>query len=600
MTGIAAPHSRTKLCLYVAAAYLITGYLGLKAPSFGNNITLLWLPTGIAVAALMRLGYGVFPGIWTGAFLVNLLIGTGTVPAACIAVFNTLAPLLTAWLLNRSRFNTAFSHRRDVILLIGFAATGMLISASGGVGTLWLDDLIPSTVVTEAWYVWWLGDTVGVLIAAPFMLTLTQRNYQQLAERPTEVAIFFPLLIAVSWLVFLSPWGKHNIAFLSIPFILWAGLRFGITGASMTVMTVSAIAAWGTATDRGPFSLSHTSEALLLLWAYITTLIAISLILTALLAESRKIAAELRLHSLILQNMSEGVQLTRAHDSIIVYTNPNFEEMFGYGPGELLGQHVSKLNAQSSKSPLEVAAEIDAELHLHGHWSGEILNARKDGREIWCRVAISKFDHPDLGLLWVAVHADITQQKQTEEQVHFLAFYDALTELPNRRLLLERLKHHIEEGKRSDAHLGLIFIDLDYFKQLNDSLGHDAGDALLIEVAARLRKCVREGDTVARLGGDEFVVLVPNLSNNIATATEDAHRIAETIRASVEQPYSLGGAPHVCTSSIGVDISRQGEIDLRSSMKRADAAMYEAKARGRNSICLSYSENECPIRDDGN
>src|SRR5690606_36009263 len=119
MTGIAAPHSRTKLCLYVAAAYLITGYLGLKATSFGNNITLLWLPTGIAVAALMRLGYGVFPGIWAGAFLVNLLIGTGTVPAACIAVFNTLAPLLTAWLLNRSRFNTAFSHRRDVILLIG-------------------------------------------------------------------------------------------------------------------------------------------------------------------------------------------------------------------------------------------------------------------------------------------------------------------------------------------------------------------------------------------------------------------------------------------------------------------------------------------------
>lgn len=587
MVVIASSHSRTKLCLYLAAVYLITGYLGLKAPSFGNNITLLWLPTGIAVAALIRFGYRLFPGIWVGAFLVNLLIGSSAPTAASIAVFNTLAPLLTAWLLQRSHFNTEFSHRRDVIFLIAAAAAGMLISASGGVSTLWLSGAVANDALMEAWYVWWLGDTVGVLIATPFLLTLSQRNYRHLIERPTEIAIFMPLMIAVSWAIFLSPWGRHNIAFFSLPFILWAGVRFGITGASLTVMTVSAMAAWGTATGRGPFSLSPQGEGLLLLWAYITTLIAVSLILAALLAESRKIAAELRLHSLILQNMSEGVQLTRAQDSLIVYTNPNFEEMFGYAPGELLGQHVSKLNARGSRSPHEVAEEIDAELHLHGHWSGEILNARKDGSEIWCRVAVSKFDHPDLGLLWVAVHADITQQKQAEEQVRFLAFYDVLTELPNRRLLLERLKHHINEGKRSNAHLGLIFLDLDNFKQLNDSCGHDAGDALLVEVAARLRKCVREGDTVARLGGDEFVIVVPNLSDNITTATEDAHRIAETIRASIAQPYSLGNKRYDCTSSMGVDISRQGSIDLGECMRRADSAMYQAKASGGNSISLS-------------
>lgn len=587
MVVIASSHSRTKLCLYLAAVYLITGYLGLKAPSFGNNITLLWLPTGIAVAALIRFGYRLFPGIWVGAFLVNLLIGSSAPTAASIAVFNTLAPLLTAWLLQRSHFNTEFSHRRDVIFLIAAAAAGMLISASGGVSTLWLSGAVANDALMEAWYVWWLGDTVGVLIATPFLLTLSQRNYRQLIERPTEIAVFMPLMIAMSWAIFLSPWGRHNIAFLSLPFILWAGVRFGITGASLTVMTVSAMAAWGTATNRGPFSLSPQNEGLLLLWAYITTLITVSLILTALLAESRKIAAELRLHSLILQNMSEGVQLTRAQDSVIVYTNPNFEKMFGYAPGELLGQHVSKLNAPSNRSPREVAEEIDTELHRHGHWSGEILNARQDGSSIWCRVAVSKFDHPELGLLWVAVHADITQQKQAEEQVRFLAFYDVLTELPNRRLLLERLKHHVNEGKRSNAHLGLIFLDLDNFKQLNDSCGHDAGDALLVEVAARLRKCVREGDTVARLGGDEFVIVVPNLSDNITTATEDAHRIAETIRASIAQPYSLGNKRYDCTSSMGVDISRQGSIDLGECMRRADVAMYQAKASGGNSISLS-------------
>ena len=577
-----------KQCLYVALAYVVTGYLGLKAPSFGNNITLLWLPTGIAVAALLRLGYHIYPGITVGALVVNMLIGSSFSTSAGIAVFNTLAPLLTTWILQRCRFNTAFSHRRDVVCLIAAAATGMLISSTGGVGVLWLEGALATPVLFDAWYVWWLGDLVGVLIGAPFLLTLTQKNYRQLVERPTEAAVFVLLLVASSWLIFLSPWGRHNIAFLVLPAILWASLRFGMTGASLAVMTVSAMAAWGTAINHGPFAMSPQGEALLLLWAYITTLVAISLIITALLAESRKIAAELRLHSLILQNMIEGVQLTRASDSIIVYSNPNFEQMFGYAPGELIGQHVSKLNAPCDRSPLEVAQEIDDALHRQEYWSGEILNIRKDGSQMWCSVRISTFDHPDLGLLWVAVHADITLRKRAEEQAQFLAFYDPLTELPNRRLLLERMKYLAETGKRTDHHLGLIFLDLDHFKQLNDTLGHNAGDALLTEVAARLRKCVREGDTIARLGGDEFVILLPHLSADAEAADTHAMSIAEKIRYAVEQPYSLEGTPYDCTSSVGVDVSRQGALDVAEALKRADGAMYRAKGSGRNSVFLTH------------
>lgn len=579
---------RIKQCLYVAATYVAAGYLGLNAPSFGNNITLLWLPTGIAVAALLRLGYGVFPGIWIGALAVNLLIGSPVATASGIAVFNTLAPLISVWLLKRSRFSTDFSHRRDVLFLLFFAAVGMLASASGGVAVLWLSGVLPASQIMEAWHIWWLGDLVGVLIAAPFLLTLKQKNYQQLLERPEEVAFFMLFMLAASWLIFLSPWGAHNIAFLSIPFILWAGLRFGITATSLTVMAVSAMAAWGTATGHGPFSTSPREESLLFLWAYITTLVLISLIITAVLAESRKIAAELGLHSRILHNMSEGVQLTRAADSVIVYTNPNFEQMFGYGSGELIGRHVSILNAEDGRQPMEIAQAIDTALRCHGHWSGEILNLRKDGSQIWCAVNVSEFDHPELGLLWVAVHADITEKKHAEQQVQFLAFYDALTELPNRRLLQERLKHLAETGKRSDHHLALIFLDLDRFKQLNDSLGHDAGDTLLIEVAARLRSCIREGDTVARLGGDEFVVLLPQLSTNPDTADQDALGIAEKIRSTLAQPYSLSGIPYHCSSSLGVDVSRQNALDITEAMKRADMAMYQAKHMGRDSVYLSH------------
>lgn len=569
----------------MALAYAVTGYLGLKAPSFGNNITLLWLPTGIAVSALLRMGYHVLPGIWFGALVVNLLIGASVVSAMSIALFNTLGPLLAVEILRRFRFNMEFLHRRDGMLLFGSAAVGMLVSATGGIGVLWLSGILPAAMLVDAWHIWWLGDLVGVLIAAPFLLTLTHRNYQWLIERPTTETIFFVLfMVTATWLIFLSPWSRHSIAFLGIFSILWASLRFGITGASLAVMLISSMAAWGTATGHGPFSLPPKNEGLLLLWAYITTLVAISLIITALLAESRKIAAELRLHSQILQNMNEGVQLTRARDSIIVYTNPNFEQMFGYAPGELVGRHVSTLNSACGRSPLEVAQEIDEALRHRGHWSGEILNARKDGSEMWCAVKISRFDHPELGLLWVAVHADITEKKQAEERVHLLAFYDSLTELPNRRLLQERMKHLAATGKRSDEHLGLVFLDLDNFKNVNDSLGHDAGDALLLEVASRLRKCVREGDTVARLGGDEFVILLPHLSSDADVASQDALNIAEKVRLALEQPYSLRGIPYACSSSIGVDISRQHSLDVEGALKHADAAMYQAKANGRNTV----------------
>lgn len=573
-------------CLLVIVAYYVAARFGLATPSVGNAITLIWLPTGIAVAACLRWGWHMAAPVWISAFLVNLGVSGSPLLAASIAIGNTLGPLLSACLLHRAQLDNEFRHRRDVLLLILAAMLGMLLSATCGIAMLRLADILPSSELGLAWRIWWLGDTVGVLVATPLLLSLNRRTLAELKQHPVEVTFFFLLTGLASWAIFLSPLGRYSVGFLPLPIAMWASLRFGMTGASLAVLLMSVIAAWGTATGTGPFSSLDHDESLLVLWTFITALVVVNLIVTALLAESRRNAAELRLHSLILQNMNEGVQLLRVSDAVIVFTNPTLDAIFGYERGELLGQHVSVLNAASDITPQEVAARIILALSATGDWEGEINNRRKDGTTFWTKTRISGFDHPELGPVWVCVQADITEQKAATSKIQFLAFYDPLTELANRRLLMERLRHLAPAGKRTHHHAAVLFLDLDYFKQLNDSYGHRMGDLLLIEVAKRLRSCVREADTVARLGGDEFVVLLPELSTNYEQARHDCLVVAEKIREALSQPYNLEDICYECSSSVGGAIVLERNIDPEQLMQHADSAMYLAKSSGRNRICL--------------
>lgn len=181
---------------------------------------------------------------------------------------------------------------------------------------------------------------------------------------------------------------------------------------------------------------------------------------------------------------------------------------------------------------------------------------------------------------------DITIRKRSEEEIHNLAFYDSLTQLPNRRLLQERLMQSMSLSARSGKHGALLFIDLDNFKALNDTHGHDVGDLLLKEVATRLTRNVRKVDTVARLGGDEFVVALESLSANATEAVNQADQVAETIRFELSQPYQLNGNEHHSSPSIGVSPFRGHQNNLDAILKQADLAMYQAKARGRNRVCF--------------
>jgi diguanylate cyclase (GGDEF)-like protein/PAS domain S-box-containing protein len=207
----------------------------------------------------------------------------------------------------------------------------------------------------------------------------------------------------------------------------------------------------------------------------------------------------------------------------------------------------------------------------------------KGTRSFLADISLAKIGEENLVLFMVQ---DITIRKQSEEEIHRLAFYDPLTQLPNRRLLHERLMQSMSISSRSGKYGALMFIDLDNFKTLNDTQGHDIGDLLLREVALRLQRNVREGDTVARLGGDEFVVALESLSSIEQDAATQSEMIAEKVRAELSQPYQLNNIDHFSSPSIGVSLFRGHQNSLDEVLKQADLAMYHAKASGRNTVCF--------------
>ena len=290
---------------------------------------------------------------------------------------------------------------------------------------------------------------------------------------------------------------------------------------------------------------------------------------------------------------------------IVTYISPADERLRGFRADEVVGRHVFEMFTEEGvavvKAMIQRRAQEEASGTPVGFLNFQVQHRCKDGRLIWGEV-MSKTDRNAQGEIigYHGITREITERKRLEEQVRQLAFHDTLTRLANRRLMLEHLDQAMSASKRSHHHGALLFLDLDNFKSLNDTHGHSVGDLLLIEVAERLKACVREADTVARFGGDEFVVLLCELDTQPAEASEQAIAVAEKIRIRLSGLYVLQAAPsgpatgtieHQCTASIGVAIFRGRDESQSSVIDRADAAMYQAKKDGRNRIRLA----PCPV-----
>ena len=289
---------------------------------------------------------------------------------------------------------------------------------------------------------------------------------------------------------------------------------------------------------------------------------------------------------------SAGMTITDA-DKVMLQVNQSFIDITGYSAEEAVGQTPRLLS--SGRHDVAFYQSMWDTIGRTGSWQGEVWNRRKNGEIYPEWLTISAVNGDDGAVAhYVGTFSDITLRKEAEEEIRVLAYYDSLTQLPNRRLFHDRLSHALLNSVRHRRQGALMLIDMDNFKNLNDSLGHDIGDQFLIEVARRLTSSVREGDTVARLGGDEFVVILEGLNDSPLVATQ-IESIAVKIQEVLAKAYELslatgsedaGSCQHHCSASIGIALFGSQSLPSSELMKRADTAMYQAKAMGRNTVCF--------------
>ncbi|OON64695.1 sensor domain-containing diguanylate cyclase [Massilia sp. KIM] len=297
------------------------------------------------------------------------------------------------------------------------------------------------------------------------------------------------------------------------------------------------------------------------------------------ITERKQAEEKLRLSATVLEHIADGVMVLDVQGRIVA-VNPAFTRITGYGEAEAVGQHSSL--TRGTRNGEEVYRALWRDLAETGFWRGELWDVRKNGEVYleWLTVSAVR-DDLDAITHYVCVFSDITKVKESQDKLDHLAHHDPLTALPNRLLFHDRLQHAMTRAARDGEQLAVLFIDLDRFKNVNDTLGHHVGDELLKQVSSQLTACLREGDTLARLGGDEFIVLLEDVDGAAGATT-----VAEKLVAMFQQSFLVSGYELFVTGSVGISLFPQDAADLNMLIRNADVAMYQAKARGRNGYAL--------------
>ncbi|MDZ4200856.1 MAG: diguanylate cyclase [Gallionella sp.] len=290
----------------------------------------------------------------------------------------------------------------------------------------------------------------------------------------------------------------------------------------------------------------------------------------------------LQLFAKMFENSGEAITITDANRNIVA-VNPAFAEITGYSAEEVMGKNPKILS--SGKQTPEFYALMWLSLNEIGQWRGEIWNRRKNGEIYpeWLSIGVVKSAHGEV-INYISLFSDITKRKEAEQRIEFLAHYDSLTKLPNRVLFADRLARALLLANRNETKVALLFLDLDKFKSINDTLGHLVGDQLLQSVAERLKGCVRESDTICRQGGDEFLILLEDVSD-----VADVDGVAQKIIAAMSEAHRIGEHRLVVTFSIGAAIFPDDADNEEALVQHADLAMYRAKESGRNNFKLFNS-----------
>ncbi|HTO74841.1 MAG TPA: EAL domain-containing protein [Thermoanaerobaculia bacterium] len=579
----------------LTVVYFAAGKLGLTLAFLNASATPVWPPTGIALAALLLLGFRVWPAIFVGAFFVNLTTAGGIGSSLGIAAGNVLEALLGAWLVQRfAGGRHAFDRPRNVFkfsLLAGLGAT--MVSASIGVATLAFSGLARPADDPSIWLTWWLGDATGAMVVTPALVLWYTRPASPWARRRfPEAAGLFVLLLAVGGLVFggLLPTPNKNypLEFLCLPLLVWAAFRFGQREAALASLVLAALAIVGTRAGLGPFQEASRNESLLLLQAFLGVVSITTTALAAVVAERRRIQSSLSLLENAVDSAVEGIFILTPDRGkpVITFVNEAFRGIVSVEDSAVLGEPLT--NLPFVDGGLEPAANLRRSLYANQRFRSERLRIRRpDGTERVVELEVTPMlEGSAAPTHWVGVVRDVTERAAHLETLERQALYDFLTGLPNRVLLQDRLDHAIRSVGRRDASLALCVMDLDRFKEINDTFGHPFGDLLLKDFAKRLRGLLRTVDTVARLGGDEFAVLLPE-----AGGADDAALMAEKILAALERPFTIEGQSIDVSASIGIALCPRDGDDWTTLLRCADVAMYAAKQSSEGYVVYSSGDD---------
>lgn len=577
--------------LLIGLAYFLTAKLGLMVPYKESVATLIWLPTGIAIGAILRWGKINALAIFIASALVNFSMGLPIFTSTSIACGNVLAPLLGAYLLQKLAFNHGLIMQRDIGLMFSVAACSMLISATGGTLSLFLSDLINTEQIARIWFIWWVGDTVGVLLALPLVLNIQRKAIRITKQQFYQLMAWLGLFVLCELFISALVTGLNKQFMLSVllilPVLIWASMNFGIVGGSLVVIALSSIAVWSAAQGYGSFYSLDIREGLFSLWMFMVTLVLTMLLICVL--QSRRNLAEMALRSndkklrAMIDSALDGIVSIDEHD-VITEFNPAAEHIFGYTKNEVIGKPLAEIivppKLRDAHRTKQQAYAKTGVRHIFDK-RAELTAMHADGTEFPVELTITSLAGDGASGLTGFIR-DISQQKKALQEIENFAYYDTLTGLPNRRLLIDRFQRAVVSSKRSNAYCAMIFVDLDNFKLLNDSKGHDVGDLLLKEVADRIQRNIRAGDTVARLSGDEFIVIIENLDALQNVAYSQISEIAQKLLIELNKPYQLNLFEFNTSASLGITLFNDDLLSFEDFLRQADIAMYQAKAEGRN------------------
>ena len=581
--------------LGLALLYFVVARIGLHF-SGANPITIVWPPTGLSLVALLVFGRHYWPGVLAGALVTEMSTGVPMVSVLGMSVGNTLEALTGAWLLERAGFDRALNRPRDIWLLILLAAViSTSVSALIGVSSLMFGGVLLPQDAPAAAVHWWMGDALSNLVFAPLLMSFLVREVGPHAPRfhrlgEAGLLLLFAelacLMVFFGWMP--TPADLHQKIFVLLPLVVWAAIRFQQRGATLLTVGIAGFSLWSLANGVSA-SGTDLHAALVDYWLYIAILATTGLFIAA------AYGGRLRVEAVMDAQLSMYDSLIGAHSQVgegvftiefgrIVYANEAMARIFGYSLEEIyaLPSFLEMVHPEERDKILQRHQQRLAGQAVETRYETRALN--KQGQVL--HVELAAVVQRAAGQPRVTVVLlDITARKQSEAQLVHMANHDALTNLPNRTLLQERIEQALLRSHRGVGRVAVLFIDLDRFKNINDTMGHHIGDLLLRQVAVRLKSTLRETDTISRLGGDEFVVLIEQF-----TDVQYLSGVSRKLLQVLQQPFELQGQEIYISASIGISVHPEDGQDFSALLKNADVAMYRAKEAGKNTFQFYAAE----------